>query len=123
MQIQPGKKNIKAAIKAALAEAQGYDDPDEPPVRPLEDMTLDDDDDDEDAAYGMSSPSTPSKRRCLTRLPPHPPHTHTLFPPSKSLAAAYGMSSPSHPSNRRCLRLSYACTHPNLCSLSQSWHS
>lgn len=61
IQIQPGKKNIKAAIKAALAEAQGYDDPDEPPVRPLEDMQLDDDDDD-DAAYDMSSPSTPSKR-------------------------------------------------------------
>jgi len=64
LQIQPGKKNIKAAIKAALAEAQGYDDPDEPPVRPLEDMNLDADDDDEDAACDMSSPSTPSKRRC-----------------------------------------------------------
>jgi len=64
-QIQPGKKNIKAALKAALAEAQGYDDPDEPPLRPLETMHLDDDDDDddEDAAYDMSSPSTPSKRR------------------------------------------------------------
>ena len=59
----PGKKNIKAALKAALAEAQGYDDPDEPPVLPLEDMQLSDDDD--DLAYDMSSPSSPSKRRSL----------------------------------------------------------
>ena len=61
LQIVAGKKNIKAALKAALAEAQGYDDPDEPPVLPLEDMQLSDDDD--DLAYDMSSPSSPSKRR------------------------------------------------------------
>ena len=59
MQIVPGKKNIKAALKAALEEAQGYDDPEAPPVLPLEDMQLSDDD---DMIYDLSSPSSPSKR-------------------------------------------------------------
>lgn len=58
----PGKKNIKAALRAALAEAQGYDDPDEPPVLPLEDMQLSDDN---DSVYDFSSPSSPSKRPSL----------------------------------------------------------
>lgn len=55
----PGKKNIKAALKAALEEAQGYDDPDAPPVLPLEELELTDED---DMMYDMSSPSSPTKR-------------------------------------------------------------
>lgn len=35
-QIKPGTKNVKAAMRAALREAQGYDDPDDPPIPPME---------------------------------------------------------------------------------------
>ena len=58
MQIVPGKKNIKAAMRAALAEAQGYDDPNDPPVAPLEDLRLDED----EAGYNLTSPNTPKRR-------------------------------------------------------------
>lgn len=70
MQIVPGKKNIKAALRAALAEAEGYDDPNAPPVRPLEDMQITDDEDD-DLVYDddFSTPSSPSKRPSVDLKP------------------------------------------------------
>lgn len=55
LQIVPGTKNVKLALRAALAEAQGYDDPDEPPVQALEELNLEPD----ESGYDMTSPNTP----------------------------------------------------------------
>lgn len=65
-------------MRAALAEAAGYDDPAEPPIKPLEDLHLEKD----DAGYDMTSPNTP--KRSSEELQ----HNAAAYHPSEPLEGA-----------------------------------